>query len=70
MVRIWAKVAKVWPDTSFFFSHFLKFGSLVFLEIAYNNSLQQYLTSNRGKTYAKKIGSPTFGQTAQNRARN
>ena len=32
------------------FCHFLKFGSLFFLEIAYSDSLQQYLTSSRGKT--------------------
>ena len=31
------------------FWHFLKFGSLVFLEIAYIDSLQQCLTCSRGK---------------------
>ena len=38
------------------FSHSLKFGSLVFLDIAYNDSLQQCLTSIRGKIYKKKFG--------------
>ena len=32
------------------FRHFLEFGSYVFLEIAYNDSLRQCLTSSRGKT--------------------
>ena len=33
--------------------HFLKFGSLVSLEIAYSNSFQQCITSSRGKTHEK-----------------
>ena len=33
------------------FCHFLEFGSLVFLEITYNDSLKQCLTSNRGKAH-------------------
>ena len=33
------------------FCHFLKFGSLVFFEIAYKNSMQQFLTSSRGKIH-------------------
>ena len=40
-----------------FFCHFLKFGSLIFLEFAYNDSLQQCLTCNKGKIYEKKFGS-------------
>ena len=39
---------------SFFFFHFLTFGSLVFLDFAYNDSLQQFLT-NIGKTHRKKL---------------
>ena len=35
------------------FYHFLEFGSYVFLEIAYNETLQQFITSNRGTTYEK-----------------
>ena len=31
-----------------FFCHFIEFGSYVFLEIAYNDSLEQYLTSSGG----------------------
>ena len=38
--QIWAKIG---PETRFF-CHFLKFDSLVFLEIAYSYSLQQCLT--------------------------
>ena len=38
------------------FCHFLKFGSLVFLEVAYNDSLQQCLTASRGKNHEKKFG--------------
>ena len=39
-----------------FFCHFVKFGSLVFLEIAYNDSLQQCIRSSRGKTHEKGFG--------------
>ena len=41
------------PKLGFF--HFLKFDSLVFveLEIAYNGSLQQCVTSGRGKIHKK-----------------
>ena len=46
--------AKIEPETTLF-CHFLKFGSLVFLEIAYNDSLQQCLISSRGKTHKKKF---------------
>ena len=35
------------------FCHFLEFSSLVLCEIACNNSLQQRLTSSRGKIYKK-----------------
>ena len=37
------------------FGHFLKFGSIVFLEIAYNDSLQQCIISSRGKTHEKNF---------------
>ena len=39
---------------------FFRFGSLVFLEIAYGDSFQQCLNTNRGKIYEKKFG-PKFG---------
>ena len=52
--QIWAKWAKICPEISFF-CYFLKFGSLVFLEIPYNDSLQQCLTSSGGKTHESKI---------------
>ena len=52
-IQILAKQAKIVPKISFFL-HFLMFVSLVVLEIAYSNSLQQCLTSLRGKTNEKK----------------
>ena len=39
-----------------FFCNFIEFGLYVFLEIAYKDSLQQYLTSSDGKTHNKKFG--------------
>ena len=48
---IWSKGAKIGPKIRFF-CYFLKFGSVIFLEIAYNDSLQQCLAFSRGK---KKI---------------
>ena len=46
------------PKTIFFY--FLPFVSLVFFEIAYNDSLQQCLTSGRDKI--QKLGSLSFSQ--------
>ena len=43
------------------FCYFLKFGSLVFLEIAYIDVLQKCLTSNRGKTLKKNLARGRFG---------
>ena len=43
------------------FRHFLEFGSLIFLEIAYNDSLQQCLTSNKGKTRGKYFWGSNLG---------
>ena len=37
-------------------SYFLKLGSLIFLDIAYNGSLQQCITSSRGNTHEKSFG--------------
>ena len=53
--QILAKETKIGAKTKFFW-HFLKFGSLVFFEIANNDSFHQYLTSSRGKVYEKKSG--------------
>ena len=47
--------------------YFLKIGSLVFLEVEYNDSLRQFRTSSRGKTHEKKLGGPNMGQ---NRVQN
>ena len=38
------------------FGYLHEFGSYVFLEIAYDDSLRQCLTSSRGKIHEKKIG--------------
>ena len=46
--------------------HFFKFGSLVFLEIRYNDSLQQCLTTKRAKIHEKKFFSPFLGEISQN----
>ena len=59
--KFWVKEAKIALKTRFLFN-FLKFGSLVFLEIAYNDNLQQFLTSNRGKTYEKNFLELNLGQ--------
>ena len=52
---MWAKGAKIGPKTRFFF-HFLKFSSLFFLKIAYNDRMQQLLTSGRCKIHRKNFG--------------
>ena len=64
--QIWAKRAKNGPKTMFF-CHIFKFRSLVSLEIACNNSLQQVITTRRGKIkklvffcYFLKIASLVF----------
>ena len=56
--QIWAKV----EYKTRFFCHFLRFGSLVFLEIAYNDSLQQCITPSRGKNHKKIFWEPNLGQ--------
>ena len=54
-ILIWAKWSKIKPETS------PKCGLLVFLEIAYNDSLQQCITSSKGKTHEKNFGGPNLG---------
>ena len=63
--KIWAKGAKLGSETRFF-CHLLKFGLLVFFEIAYNDSLQQYLTSRIDRNHEKKL-SQIWVKTVQNR---
>ena len=46
------------------------FGSLVFLEIAYNYSLQQFETSSRGKTHEKEFLDQIWAKTRQILAQN
>ena len=52
------------------FCYFLKFATLVFLEIAYNDSLQQCLTSSGGKAFKERFWDPSLGQASQNCTRN
>ena len=52
------------------FPHLLEFGSYVFLEIAYNDSLLQCLTPSRGKIHKKKVWRLKFGQNGQYRVVN
>ena len=47
------------PETRFF-AIFSSLVSLVFLEITYNDSLQQCITSGRGKTHKKVFWGPNF----------
>ena len=54
VVQLWAKIG---PKIRFFVI-FLKFGSLVFLEIAQNDSLEHCLTTRRGKTHGKNFERP------------
>ena len=49
-----------WPRNQVF-CQFLQFVSLAFFEIAYNDSLQQCLTSSRGKIHEKKFRGPKLG---------
>ena len=49
------------------FLTFLQLASLVFFEIAYDDSLQQCLTFSRGKIHKKKFWDPNM---AQNWVRN
>ena len=57
------------PAQNQVFCNFLKFGSLVFLEIAYNDNLQQCLTSCRGRICEKKFRGLNLDQRDQNRVR-
>ena len=61
--------AEIGPKTRFFW-HFLKFGSLVFLEIEYNNSLQQCITPSRGDTHKKNLAVQIWAKTGQNQTQN
>ena len=52
------------------FVYFLQFGSLVFLEIASSDSLQQYIASNRSKAHKNIFGDQIWAKTDQNRTQN
>ena len=48
-----------WTQTQVF-HHFLKFGSLVFLKITQDKSLEQCLTTGRGKNHLKSLGTQNW----------
>ena len=52
------------------FCHFLRLDLLVFLEIAYNDSLQQCIRSSRGETTKKIFDDQVWAKTGQNQAQN
>ena len=57
--KFWApKLGHNWAQDQVFFCHFLKLGSLAYLQIAYRDSWQQCITSIRGKTHEKKFLGP------------
>ena len=66
---MWAEWAKIGSEIRFF-CHFLWFGSLVSLKIAYTEGLQLDITSSRGKTHKKKIGDQIWDKMGQNQAQN
>ena len=47
------------------FRHILKYGSLVFLEISYNDSLQQCILSSRVKIHENKFCGSNFSALAR-----
>ena len=53
-----------------FFCHFFKFSCLFSHLIPQSDSLEQFLTTSRGKTHEKNFGRPNFCQTGQNWVRN
>ena len=84
LAQIWAKWFRIRSNTSFFllfsqvwmlssqvkFSSFAIFSSLVFLKIAYKDTLQQFLTSSRGKIPEKIFEGTNLGQRGQNWSQN
>ena len=59
-VQIWAKRTKIGSKTSFF-CHIFKFDWLVFLEIAYNDNLEQCITSGWGKSHQENFWGTILG---------
>ena len=48
------------------FPHFREFESYVFLEMTYDDSLQQFLTSSRGKIHEKSFWGTNLGPAGHN----
>ena len=48
------------------FRHFLEFESSIFLELAYNNRLQQCLMFSRDEIQEKNLGGQNLDKTSQN----
>ena len=73
--QIWAKGTKIGLSYFFpiffpvpflcFFSYFIKFGSLVFLQIVCNDRLQQCITSRRDKSHTKVFGTKSGPRQAK-----
>ena len=63
---IWAKTGQNQNQNCFFFLPFSQVWFVSFPLIAQNNSLEQCLTTSRGKTRQKKFRGPNFDQTGQN----
>ena len=61
----WDKAGLNQAQNDVFFCHFLEFKSYVFLEIEYDDSLQQCLTSNKSKIHEKKIGAQIWARKAK-----
>ena len=47
------------------FCHFLKYSLLVFLEFTYNDNLQQYLMSYRGRIYEKNLWAQIWAEVSK-----
>ena len=65
--QIWAKRAKIGPKLVGFFCRFPKSGSLFFLQITYDDSLEQCLTTSFGE---KKNGGLNLGPMDLNDVQN
>ena len=55
------QLGQFWAQ-NLFFSHFFKFGLLVVLEIAKDDTLKHCLTTSRGKTHGENFGAPNWMQ--------
>ena len=64
-LSVWPSITNLsqdWIISFFWYCTWLQYCSLLFLEIAHNDSLQQFLTSSRGKTPEKRFWDPRLDQ--------